>query len=87
MYTYTSVHAIPESLGKLQSNERMPVIAPAPASEDKEDVISVSTFRAHTHSHINTHKVNRAAKAELNTEWRRVIQSREWDADETPTPG
>lgn len=32
------------SLGKSQSNKHMPAIAPAPASEDKKDVISVSTF-------------------------------------------
>lgn len=74
------------SLGKSQSNKHMPAIAPAPASEDKKDVISVSTFWAHTLAHKHTHKVNRAPKGEMNTEWKRVIQSREWDADETPTP-
>ena len=72
---------------KQQTNEYMRVIAPAPGSEDKEDVISVSTLLTYTHQHhLHTHKVNRAPKSEMNTEWRRVIQGREWDADETPTP-
>lgn len=35
-------------------NERMTAIAPAPASEDKEDVISVSALLAHTHTLTQT---------------------------------
>lgn len=71
-----------------QPNEHMTATAPAPASEDKGDVISVPALLAHTHSLTQTHmhQVNRAPKAERNTEWRRVIQSRAWHADETPTP-
>lgn len=47
-----SVHMIPipGSLVKQQPNEHMTAIAPAPGSEDKEDVISVSTLLAYTHT-------------------------------------
>lgn len=34
---------------------------------------------------MHTHNVNRAPEGEMNTEWRRVIQSKEWDGDESPT--
>lgn len=54
---------IPGSLVKQQSNEHMTGIAPAPASEDKENVIRVSALLAHTHT-------NRAPRGEMNTEWR-----------------
>lgn len=39
----------------------------------------------HTHTHAHTYNVNRAPEGEMNTEWRRVIQSKEWDGDESPT--
>lgn len=52
-----SVHMIPiaGSLVKQQPNEHMTAVSPAPASEDKEDVISVSALLAHTHTLTQTH--------------------------------
>jgi len=48
------MNAISGSLVKQQSNEHVTPVASAPVSEDKEDVISVSTLLAHTHFFTNT---------------------------------
>lgn len=53
-HTYTTI-TISGSLVKQKSNKHMTAIAPVPASEDKEVVISVSTLCAHTYFNTNTH--------------------------------